>query len=147
MQLYDKITHNQINTGISLVSNFKFPLNGEISVNYVYENSLLQNLNIDNSSNEWRATAKLLFAHNSINGTLYGSFIRLMDSMYNKNILDLGFSIEYKIKRFNINLQGVNLLNLRELTWLGTNMTSSYTKHLTYRQMPGYILFGIGYTL
>lgn len=147
MQLYDKMAHNQINTEAGLISNFKFPLNGEISAGYLYNNSQMQNLNIDNSSNEWRATAKLLFAHNSINGTLYGSFIRLKDSMYNKNILDLGFSIEYKIKRFNINLQGVNLLNLRELTWLGTNMTSSYTKHITYRQMPGYILFGIGYTL
>lgn len=147
MQLYDKITHNQINTGISLVSNFKFPLNGEISVNYVYENSLLQNLNVVNVANEWQATAKLMFAHNNINGTLYGSLIQMTNSMYNKNIVDLGFSLEYKIKQFNIMLQGANLLNLRNLDWLETNMTSSYIKHTTYRQMPGYILFGLGYTL
>lgn len=147
MQLYDKITHNQINTGISFISNFKFPLNCEISANYLYNNSQMKNLNVDNITNEWQATAKLLFAHNSINGTLYGSYIRLEDSMYNKNILDFGFSLEYKIKRFNIKLQGVNLLNLRNLDWLGTNMTSSYVKHTTYRQMPGYLLLGVGYTL
>ncbi|RRD02419.1 hypothetical protein [Prevotella sp. OH937_COT-195] len=130
---------------LNLATKFKSILNGEISMKYSHNSSLVSITNTRNDMDRIEINSKLLFHINDFRSQLLLGYNRVKGNGYCDNLYDLGCNIDYKINKLMLALTVKNILNLREMKWWQTITTPYYTSTESYDRMPGYIMLGVVY--
>lgn len=134
-----------LSTDLGLSSRFKGVFNGEIAGNYHYNENKISNADTKNSTNEWGITLKMHYTYKKLKGFLYGIYTNINNPYYDRAIFDIGFNIEYRMKKLRFKLMGENLLHLNGLEWAGISTTPYYSSTTVYKKIPGYLQFGMSY--
>lgn len=134
-----------LSTDLGLSSRLKGVLNGEIAGNYRYNENKISNADSKNITNEWGMTLKMHYAYKKLKGFLYGTYTNMDNPYYDREIFDIGFNIEYRIKKVRLKLMGENLLHLNGLEWAGISTTPYYSSTTAYKKIPGYLQLGMSY--
>lgn len=134
-----------LSTKLGLSSRFKGIFNGEIAGNYHYDENKISNADTKNITNEWGITLKMHYAYKNLKGFLYGTYTNIDNQYYDREIFDIGFNIEYRMKKVRFKLAGENLLHLNGLEWAGISTTPYYSSSTIYKKIPGYLQLGMSY--
>ena len=130
---------------LSLVSRSKGRFNGEISGNIGLTDNKVTTLN--NRLQEIGGKASCSYADDHWRASLNAGYSQLMNRLDDMDLWDLGFSVSYRFKHWEIWLQGSNLFNLNETEWMEVSMNPVYTSTTIYRKIPGSLLLGLAYRI
>jgi hypothetical protein len=100
---------------------------------------------VSNSMSSYNVKAKLNYITKEWRNYVYLQYRSADNVSFNNEIYDLGFCIEYRVKKLGIRLQGENLLHLNKSEWVDISTTSYYSSTYTYNTMPGNLLLGLTY--
>lgn len=134
-----------LSTDLGLTSRLKGMFNGEIAGNYRYNENKISNADTKNITNKWGITLKMHYAYKKLKGFLYGIYTNMDNPYYDREIFDIGFNIEYRMKKVRFKLMGENLLHLNKVEWAGISTTPYYSSTTVYKKIPGYLQFGMSY--
>lgn len=143
----DKVTSRTKGCTLTLRSTFKGAINGELSGGYKREDDKFVNAHITNKMDSYNMSATISYASKLWRCRAYLKYESADNMVFNNEIYDLGFSLEYRMKRLGIRLSGENLLNIKSKEWVSINTTQYYTSTYTYGTMPGNLMLGLTYRL
>lgn len=136
---------------ISFLSYFK---SNDFNVNfggeYFINNSINNSNNIKNTFSKTTAFLKLngLVFNEKINWELDSKYIYFSsNSTLQKYILEINPSIQYKFKKWNFTLRGVNVLNIRNNNIrLKVDNQNSYFEQTQFSSLSGFLNFGVSFS-
>lgn len=143
----DKVTNRTKGCTLTLRSALKGAFNGELSGGYKREDDKFDNAHITNKMDSYNMSATISYASKLWRCRAYLKYESADNMVFNNEIYDLGFSLEYRLKRLGIRLSGENLLNIKSKEWVSINTTQYYTSTYTYGTMPGNLMLGLTYRL
>ena len=100
---------------------------------------------LNNWLQEIGGKASCSYADDHWRASLHAGYSQLMNRLDDMDLWDLGFSVSYRFKHWEIWLQGSNLFNLNETEWMEVSMNPVYTSTTIYRKIPGSLLIGLAY--
>jgi len=88
-----------------------------------------------NDKNKWKANIEIKYLTNRTN-------------YFDKNYIDLNISARYMLnKRLELELSGMNILNLHKHNWIESTFNGFYQSERYFRQIPGNIILRINYRI
>lgn len=142
----DVMTSERIKASLGLTSRFKGWFNVELSGGYVYGNTHFRSAERHNKTNEVDLASVFHVVVSDWRGTLNASYSHINSYYYRDNLVNLGFSVEYRFaKDWSAKLQGENLLHVNNNEWVDVNTSAFCMSSWTYRKLPGYLMLGISY--
>ena len=97
----------------------------------------------DIAQDEFGGYAVVMISHKSFSAQVRFAYSHVEGDSSQRDLYDLGFRAEYKLKRWRLTLRGGNLLHLSGDEWITTSASPLYLSTTTYRRLPGYLLAGV----
>ncbi|MBQ9254306.1 MAG: carboxypeptidase-like regulatory domain-containing protein [Bacteroidales bacterium] len=141
----DEINSLNYNMNLGISSRMKTIFNFTLGAGFVKSNYDYKVSDITNDMLEKNLNGSIIFVYKKLRGNIHMSYAYADNSMLDKNYYNLGFRVEYQIKKWCLHINGDNILNLNNTEWVSISATPLYTSTTVFRRMPGYILMGVGY--
>lgn len=128
---------------VSISSNFRSALNGELAAGYSHDRNEIDGADVSSDIDGINVCGKLMLRTGIWKFNASCEYQRTISGTDRRELLDIGFTAECKIKAVTLRLSAENILNMKRTEWLGTIVTPYYSAVERYNRMPGHIMLGI----
>ena len=141
----DEINSSNYRISVNIVSRMKSLFNFELGGYYSNSEYTYKISSFSNNMSSKGCNAGLICVYKNFRGNIRYTFTYLDNETFGRNYNNLGFRLEYKIKKWRIHIQGSNIFNIADMDWVSISANELYTSSTVYKKIPGYILGGITY--